>query len=93
MDKKKVGDTFLDLAFRRWEVILVGDDFYDCQFVECLDGYIPNTPKFKLFDCNDPLFLKIVSPPHFYPISFEPRHVLEEIKRMNSKKCNDYKER
>lgn len=59
MDKMKVGDTFIDHYFRQWKVILVGDNFYDCQFVECLDGNIRDTPQFKIFEFDDELFVPI----------------------------------
>lgn len=53
---KNVGDTFIDSAFRRWEVITVLENYYDCKLIEYLDGFIPNTPEFQLFDVNDELF-------------------------------------
>lgn len=42
--------TFMDSVYRVWSILQQVDDIhYDCYYLYCLDGYIPNTPKFKLF--------------------------------------------
>lgn len=42
--------TFIDSSYRVWLILQQIDDIhYDCYYLYCLDGYIPNTPKFKLF--------------------------------------------
>ena len=58
--KKNVGYTFIDYQFRRWKVIYVANEggCYDCQFVEYLDGFIKDTPNFKLFNFDDELFVQ-----------------------------------
>jgi hypothetical protein len=58
---KKVGDTFIDSFFRRWKIVTVGKNFYDCQFIEFLDGNIPCTPKFQIFNFDEFLASKNIN--------------------------------
>ena len=56
---KKVGETFVDHQFGRWKVFnIIGEIFYDCEFVEYLDGFIKDTPRCKLFSFDDELFVQ-----------------------------------
>lgn len=56
---KKVGETFVDHQFRRWKVFnIIGEIFYDCEFVEYLNGFIKDTPRCKLFSFDNELFVQ-----------------------------------
>lgn len=50
---KQLNDTFIDPHFRRWRIFNVVGDYYDCEFVEYLDGYINDTPRYKLFEKDE----------------------------------------
>lgn len=45
-----IGKTFVVSPYICWKIFNKVGDYYDCELVEFLDGYIANTPQFKLFD-------------------------------------------
>lgn len=46
---KEINEEFIDPSFRKWRIFNIVGEYYDCELVEYLDGYIPNTPRCKLF--------------------------------------------